>query len=199
MTPSAASQNNKLYKLLEQTLKAEKTSREALLKLVAQAPFTHDREMAFLFLGFISFFVVDDSGELILPGGVTDNDYYRESIANYRFKFSEYRVPMSAADNSVVQAIKTGKPVVVTSWETLRRPNIEKGYAGLNQASGGIGCSIVYPLRGKARGALMYHFFQYPESIGEAQEAFMQHYTDIVSKLLGSLQGPEMSPVPATA
>jgi hypothetical protein len=199
MILSAAPQDDKLFHKLEQSLKAEKSGREALMNLVAQAPFTYDREMAFLFLGFISFFVVDEEEELLLPGGVTDNDYYRESIANYKFEFSEYRVPMSATDNSVVQAIISRKPVIVTSWETIRRPTIEEGYARLNQASGGIGCSIVYPLKGKVRGALMYNFFQYPESIGKTQEVFMQRYADIVSKILSGFKSPEALPVPATA
>jgi hypothetical protein len=66
MTLSAAPQDDKLFHKLEQSLKAEKSGREALMNLVAQAPFTYDREMAFLFLGFISFFVVDEEEELII-------------------------------------------------------------------------------------------------------------------------------------
>lgn len=186
-----ATDDNAIFRQLERTLKAEKSCRKALLNLVAQAPFSHDREMALLFLGFISFFVLDDEGKTILPGGVTDNDYYHESIANYPFEFSKYTVPMSATDNSVVQAIDSGKPVVVSSWETIRRPNIEEGYAGLNQASGGIGCSVVYPLKGKVKGAVMFNYFQYPEAIGDEQETFMRRYADLVSRVLAGFKGPE--------
>jgi hypothetical protein len=187
MAASPIPANDRLFQELERTLKAEKSRSEAL-NLVAQAPFAYHREMGLLFLGFISFFVLDDKGTEILPGGVTDNNYYHASVAHYTFNFSEYRVPMSAKRNSVVQAITSGEPVMVTSWETIRRPKIQKGYASLNQADGGIGCSVIYPLTGKVKGAIMYNFFQYPESIGEPQEAFMHRYTDIVSDTLSEFK-----------
>ena len=49
--------------------------------------------------------------------------------------------------------------------------------------------SVVYPLKGKAKGAIMFNFFQYPELVGEAQDAFMRRYTAIVSDAVSGYRG----------
>jgi hypothetical protein len=173
-----------LYKEIEQALLAAKTDQATLYKAVVEEPFRHDRAMALLFLGFISFFVVDAEQEQVVVAGVTHNDYYKQSVANYDFKPSDYKLPMTSKDNSVIQAITTGQPVSSDNWDTFRRPDIEEGVARLNQADSGIGYSVVYPVEGKVKGALMFNFYQFPEAIGDAQEGFMQKYTELVSQAL---------------
>lgn len=174
-----------LYKEIEQALQAAETDQATLYRAVADEPFRHSRAMALLFLGFISFFVVDAEQGQVAAAGVTDNDYYRQSVANYDFQLSDYKLPLTDKSNSVVEAITTGKPVSSDNWDTFRRPDVEAGVARLNQADGGIGYSVVYPLQGKTKGALMFNFYQFPESIGAAQEGFMRKYTELVSEALG--------------
>jgi hypothetical protein len=178
--PAQPPPDDALFRHLEQALKDEKSDRNTLYQLVANAPFSHDRDMGLLFLGFISFFVVDDD-RIVRLVGVTDNDYYRDSVRGYNFKTYDYRVPLSAKGNTIVKAIKTGKPIKSSDWDTFRRPGIGKGPARLNQANSGIGHTVVYPLKGKTKGALMFNFFQYPELVGQAQDEFMRRYTAIVS------------------
>jgi hypothetical protein len=173
-----------LYKELEQALLAAKTDRATLYKAIVEEPFVHDRAMGLLFLGFISFFVLDDEQQMIVVAAATDNEYYHQSVDNYDFKLSDYKLPLTATDNSVVRAITTGEPVSSDNWDSFRRPQIEEGVARLNQADGGIGYSVVYPVAGKIKGALMFNYYQFPEAIGAAQEGFMQRYSELVSAAL---------------
>jgi hypothetical protein len=173
-----------LYKDIERALQAAKTDQQTLYQAIVEEPFRHDRAMALLFLGFMTFFVVDEDEQVVLAGAVTDNDYYKQSVANYDFELGDYKIPLTAADNSVVQAITSGNPVSSDNWDTFRRPDVEVGVARLNQADSGIGYTVVYPVTGKVKGALMFNFYQFPEAIGDAQEGFMKRYSELVSEVL---------------
>jgi hypothetical protein len=181
---SSVNLSDELYQALEQALRTTKNGQKFLYTAVANAPFEYGTEMALLFLGFITFFVVDPKSKLVLAASATDNDYYKQAVSGYDFSLGDYKVALSAKDNSAVQAIISGKPISSDNWDSFRRPKIEEGIARLNQASSGIGYSVVYPLTGKTQGALMYNFYQFPEAVGEAHEQFMQRYTDIVSTVL---------------
>jgi hypothetical protein len=175
---------NDVYEDIERALEAVKNDAQALYQAIVNAPFAHDRDMAFLFLGFICFFWVDSESNIIRAGAATDNEYFKQSIANYNFTMDEYQVPLSETENSIVQAVISGKPVTSTNWDSFRRPDVEEGVARLNQANSGIGYSAVYPVTGKIKGALMFNFYQFPEAIGEGQATFMEHYSNLVSKAL---------------
>src|SRR4051812_39232732 len=103
-----------------------------LAHAIVEAPFQFTRETALLFLAFICYFVVDEQASSFHLAAVTDNEYYHQSIEGYPFDASKYVVPMSAKDNSIVEAITTGKPVVSTNWESLRRKSAPEGIARLN-------------------------------------------------------------------
>jgi len=173
----------KLYKELGQALAAAKSKRE-LHRLIVEAPFVHNVAMALLFLGFITFFLVNDEEHNIAIAAVTDNDYYHMSVQGYAFDPSQYKLHLDDASNSIAQAIRKGKPVSTGNWDSLRRPEVSDGVARLNQANSGINYSSVYPLQGKVKGALLYNFFQY-DGISKHQHAFMRKYTKLVSGALG--------------
>lgn len=173
-----------LYADLERDLQAADTDLQALYQAIVSAPFEYERDMALLFLGFISLFVLDEAEQVVVPGAFTQNEYYQHSVADHNFDPTTYKLPLSLTDNVVVKAITTGTPVGSDNWDNFKRPHIEEGVARLNQAAGGIGYSAVYPVSGKVKGALIFNYYQFPEAIGEVQSEFMERYSKLVSKAL---------------
>jgi len=190
---NAAPDLSSLYAGLQDAFAEAGADQDSLSQLIVEAPFAFEREAGLLFLGFISYFLVDEAGQALQLIGVTDNDYYRQSVQGYPFAVKEYIVPLTATDNSLIQALHEGKPVVSTNWESLRREDAPEGVARLNQASGGIGYSVAYPLTGKTQGALLFNYFGLPENIGEPQDDFMARYAKLVERALARLAEPVAS------
>lgn len=184
MTSLAPAVADELYDELESALASAKSKPKGLYQAIVQVPFDHDRDMAFLFLGFLTLFILDPKRKMIVASAATDNDYYDQSIAGYDFKLSDYQLPLSAKENSVVQAITSGQPVTSDNWDTFKRPKVDEGVARLNQANCGIGYAAVYPIQGIVRGALMFNFYQFPEAMCDAQDTFMQRYSALVAEAL---------------
>jgi hypothetical protein len=173
------------YADMQQELKAARSS-QASHDAIANVPFHHQLESALLFLGFITFFLVDEAKQLVRIAAVSDNEYYDMAVSGYNFDPKKFTLSLDDADNSIVKSILSGKPETTIDWDTIKRPQADNEAARLNQASSGIACTVVYPLTGSKRGALMYNYFQYQDGVGEQQQDFMETYTDIVSKLLPS-------------
>jgi hypothetical protein len=172
------------YTVLTDALNAAPNS-AATLDLIVNAPFTEQKvEMALLFLGIISFYLIDEPRQEVYMVGASDTEYYHLAIKHYPFDPKEYRLALSATDNPIVQAILQGEAVHYDDWGNLRRPGASVDTVRLNQATSGIAAMYIYPLTGTRRGALMYNFFQYGDGIGAAQLEFMERYTNLVSGVL---------------
>ena len=161
------------------------TEAKHLGEAIVQAPYNHPREMGLLFMGFLCFYQPSSDGTAIQYISSSDTEYARQAMEGYDFDLHDYRVPLTATENSLVQAFTTGEPVTSSNWDTLRRPEVEEGVARMNQANSGIACSVAYPLVDK-RGVLLYSYFQYNEALGESHQTFMQGYADLVSEVLGN-------------
>lgn len=175
---------DELHSQLEGVLLEAPKDAAGFYDAVVQAPFVYKREMALSFLGFITMFVLEPKTKVVSAVATTNNEHYKLAVANYDFCLADYKLPLSAKGNTVVQAITSGKPVSSDNWDSFRRPEVEAGHARLNQATSGIGYSVVYPLTGKVQAALMFNFFQFPEAIGEIQQVFMERYSELVSTVL---------------
>jgi hypothetical protein len=173
---------------LDQTLHALQ-GRHKLYAAIANKPFENTVETAYLFLGFICLYIVDEANGVVSVGAVSDTEQYRMSIEGYNFDVNTFKLALSDEQNSIVRAINTGDPQSTDDWTTVSRPQAPEGAARLNQANSGIAFTIVYPFVGKTRGALMYNYFQYQDAIGEQQYAFMRQYTDLVSSLVDKVKG----------
>jgi hypothetical protein len=173
------------YALVEQLFDSA-GNQKTLYKHIVNAPFEYPVATAFLFLGFISFFLVDEPKALIRLAGVSDTEYYRLSVADYPFRPSAFTVRLDNADNAIAAAIREAKVVPLHDWGKLRRPRARDEAVRLNQASAGIGYSVLYPLPGTVRGALLYNYFQYQDAIGDDQRDFMKAYTNLVANALAA-------------
>lgn len=168
------------YQQLKQ-LFASAPNESELATIIANAPFNQPLWAALLFLGFICFYVVDEEAEQVRLAAVSDTEYYRMAVANYEFDPKKFTISLHNSNNDIVKAITEQTEVTTEDWSTLSRPQANNEAVRLNQASSGIACSFVRPLVGKRRGAIMYSYFQYQDTIGASQREFMRRYDQMAS------------------
>jgi hypothetical protein len=157
-----------------------------IYEVVVSAPFANGRDMVFLFLGFICLYIVDEKTDRIQLVAVSGTEEYRLSVEHMDFKPEDYTLRFDKnKNNTIVQAVASGKPKHTLDWATLNRGQTPTAAVRLNQANSGIAYTAIHPLLGPTKGALMYNYYQYPDGIGDAQEAFMKRYTKLVSRYLG--------------
>lgn len=168
---------------------------EALYEAVANAPFESAVEMAFIFLGFICFYLVDEDQQQIYLAGVSDNDFYHESVSGYNFDPALFRIQLDDPKNLIARSIRQNGEVRTEDWEDLSRPEAKDGAARINQATAGIGYSIIRPLTGKNRGAVMFSYYQYQDHDDTQSCDFMERYTKLVSEACDQLLEANTSPV----
>ncbi len=175
------------YAKLAATLKA-KSSKHDLYEAIVNAPFAtkEDKlEAAYLFLGIMVLLVVDKETGIINRIALSQTELAKNTTTVSVKEFKDIKVPVDYQDNIVAQAIKTGQPYETTDWKDLFAPALSAKEARVNQASGGIAYSAVYPLKDGCDGAaLIFSYYQYKEEIGDSQRAFMEQYSDLASKAL---------------
>ncbi|MBC7707765.1 hypothetical protein H7Y63_00900 [Polaromonas sp.] len=164
-----------------------KTTADAQNKLIVNAPFEYKVATALLFLGIVVLLKVDDDGVNISRIALSDTELANNTAEVSYVPFNEIKIPLEHPENIISIAIRTGKPQDTTDWKYLFEPALTPEQARLNQASGGIAYSAVYPLVGVDKGAaIIFSYYQYMQNIGSSQRAFMQQYSQIVTDALTS-------------
>jgi hypothetical protein len=181
------------YQELHDTLASCKT-RDKLFTAIVNAPFKYRVEMTHLSLGII----------VLLLGSSTDGQIHRMALSSTEMadgtkdvsvkRFEDIKIPIDYEHNIIADVIRTQEPRRTTDWQYLFAPALTPEEARLNQAGGSIACSVVYPLRDVGDGgALIFSYYQYPEYLGDAQEEFMETYSQMVANRLrasGAMQLP---------
>jgi len=99
--------------------------------------------------------------------------------------FEKIKIPLNDPENIIAKAIRSGQPQDTTDWKYLFTPAMTAEQARINQASGGIAYSAVYPLIGaRDGGAMIFSYFQYMSNIGQSQKDFMKHYSQLAANSL---------------
>ena len=154
-------------------------------KMIVDAPFENKVGMAFLFLGFICLYIVDEHKREIQLMTASGTEEYSRAVEQYNFKPANFHLDFVAdKDNTIVQAIVTGEPRDTDDWVTVSRQNKSPEAVRLNQANSGIAYTAIYPFSSPLKGGLMYNFYQYPDKIDSTQRDFMKKYTSLVSTYL---------------
>ncbi len=165
-----------------------RSSKADLYEAIVNAPFTTKEakiEAAYLFLGIVVLLVVNKANGTIDRVALSQTELAKNTTTVSVKKFKDIKIPVGYQGNIIAQAVKTGEPQETTDWKDLFAPALSADEAQVNQASGGIAYSAVYPLKDVRDGAaLIFSYYQYKEEIGDAQHLFMKHYSDIVSKAL---------------
>jgi len=171
------------YGQLARTLAA--ASPKSIYKVIVEAPFKDKVNMAFLFLGFICLYIVDEEEKQIQLKAASGTEEYRLAVEWYNFKPADFHLDFDTdKNNTIVKAIASGKPQETDDWVTVSRQHSSPEVVRLNQANSGIAYTAIQPFSHAVRGALMYNFYQYPDKIDGEQRTFMRKYTDLVSSLL---------------
>ena len=184
MTDSSFDQPALNYDQLKQALE-QAGSREELNNLIVNAPFAQKVETTLLFLGIIVLLKVDETSGVIDRVALSNTELAKNTTDVSVVPFQDIKVPVDDPENILAKAVRTGQPQDTTDWKFLFEPALSAEQARINQASGGIAYSAVYPFDDvDSKGALIYSYFQYMHNIGNPQHEFMRHYTDLVATLL---------------
>ncbi len=168
---------------LNETLSAA-DDKEKLYDSIVNAPFVYTVDMAFLFLGIIVLLLVDNKSNTINRVRLSNTEQAKQTTDVSTVPFSKIKIPYDTDDNVIARTIKSNKPHVTSDWKYLFSPVLNENQARINQASGGIGLSCIFPLDITRGGALIFSFFQFDGTLNEAQKKFMKEYTAIASKEL---------------
>ena len=173
------------YGKLKDFIAEEGDDRELFQKIV-NAPFIcNPPEVAFLFLGIMVFLLVNKETGTIDRVALSNTELAKNTTDVSYVPFEEIKIPVDYTDNILAKAIATGEPQDTTDWKYLFAPALNAEQARINQASGGIAYSAVYPLPGVKDGAAMiFSYYQYLHGIGEAQHEFMNKYISVVTERL---------------
>ena len=174
------------YVEIEQLLKDAKDD-TALFEAIVNVPFRVNKvEISQLSLGVIVLLLVNAKTKTIDRIALTENEVAERTKRMSVKRFEEIKIPQNHPQNAIAQAINSGTYQVVTDWQYLFVPEMTPEESRFNQADGGIGCSIVYPLVG-ARGdggALIFSYFKYASKINGDDHAFMKAYSELVAQSL---------------
>jgi hypothetical protein len=158
---------------------------QALYQAIVNTPFKHRKETVKMGLGITVLLKVNKAEGTIDRIALSDTELAKGTTDMSAKPFAEIRIPLDDAQNSIAAALRTGKLQVVSDWEFLFTPVLTPQQARLNQAGGGIGCSVVYPfLDAWGAGAMIFSFFKYASSLTPADHAFMKQYCELVAKML---------------
>lgn len=157
---------------------------EELFRAIVNAPFNFKVEAASLFLGIVVLLLVDKKAGTINRIALSDTEMAKNTTAVSVKPFEEIKIPLSSEENILAAAIRDGQPHDTTDWKFLFTPVLTGDQARINQASAGIAYSAVYPLKARDGGAMIFSYYQYQGSIGEAQRNFMDRYVEIVDDSL---------------
>lgn len=169
------------YDKLRQFLAAAPDGAE-LEGAIVNAPFTVNKpETALLFLGIMVLLLANKETGTIDRIALSNTELAKNTTDISYKPFEEIKIPLDYDENILVKAIKSNKPQDTTDWRFLFEPALTAEQARLNQASGGIAYSAVWPLSGiNDGGALIFSYFQYLQGIGTAQHEFMKCYSALV-------------------
>jgi hypothetical protein len=159
-----------------------------LYQAIVDAPFEFKTATAFIFLGIIVLLLVNEEAGTIDRIALSDTSHADATKEVSVKPFNDIRVPLGSKNNLIARVIRGNAPEGTADWAELFAPELTPEQSRINQANGGIGYSMVYPLslaKG-GKGAMIFSYYQYPEAIAEAQTQFMQNYIALVSKRLGA-------------
>ena len=171
------------YTAIKRTLGAASTA--DLHQVIVNTPFDYPLQTAMLFLGIVVLLFVDEESGMIHRIALSNTELAKNTTDVSVLPFEEIKIPLSDPENIIAQTIRTGEPHDTTDWRYLFTPALSAEAARINQASGGIAYSAVYPLQSsQAKGAMIFSYFEYAHNIGEQQREFMEHYTTLVTDRL---------------
>ena len=172
------------YSAIDEALQSAKND-EALFRSIVNTPFLINKvQMNLLFLGIIVLLQVNKKQGTIDRVALSDTELAKNTTDVSVVPFEEIKIPINDTKNCIAKTIRSGKPQDTTDWMHLFTPVLTPEQARINQASAGIAYSVVYPVKARDGGALIFSYFQYQGGLGDDQQVFMEAYSKIVANTL---------------
>lgn len=166
----------------------EHQTRESIRKAIVNTPFTDKLRATELGLGIVVLLLVNEIRKTLDRVALSDTDRASGAVAISAKPFHEILIPLGYKDNLLITALDTLEPQFTEDWADLFAPELSPQEARFNQAGAGIACSAIYPLvpfaSKKAKGALIFSYFEPLSTITDTHEIFMKIYADTAAAKL---------------
>jgi hypothetical protein len=172
------------YAELENLLKKAR-SRKDLQQTIVDAPFHNKAISAQLGLGIVVLLLVNKTTGMIDRVSLARTDLAKGTLDMSAKPFREIRIPLNNRDNYIAIAIRRKHHMITSDWQYLFVPALTPQQAHLNQAGGGIACSVIYPLEGPPDGgAMIFSYYEPVDRIGKTHHEFMSKYVRLCGQAL---------------
>jgi len=167
------------FDTLEAMLQAAPANK--LPQAIVDAPFRQKVEMALLGLGITVFLKARPDTNTLDRIALSNTEMAAGSTRYSMKKFEDIKIPLDHDENALVTTYKTGHWQLLSDWAPMFVPELTPDQARLNQASAGIGSSVIYP---HAEGVMIFSYFQEPDNISAAHHGFMERYIKLFESYL---------------
>lgn len=157
---------------------------------IVDAPFGDKLRSVQIDLGIMVFLLVNNKTKTIDRIALSNTELAHGAVKVSTKPFHEIKVPVGYSDNIIARAISSNQLQKTDDWQYLFVPDLTAEEARFNQASAGIGSSIVTPFTANnLSGALIFSLFQPLDNINETHFKFATSYTAVVEEVLSASGG----------
>jgi hypothetical protein len=157
-----------------------------LFDAIVNAWFRSPNHPISLGLGFVTFLLYNKKTGCIDRIKKTENELGNLGSEISVKPFKAIKIPLDDKVNIIARAIRSGKWAQTNDWDEILTPGLSAQESRLNQANSGIASSVVYPLKARDGGALIFHYFITLDKITKELHDFMSSYTKIVDNTLNN-------------
>jgi hypothetical protein len=165
---------------LKGRLMAAKGRRE-LYQTIVDAPFNNRAMAGRLGLGITVLLLVNQADSTIDRVALARTELAQGTVDMSAKPFKDIKIPLNDRDNFIAIAIRRKHYMITSDWQFLFVPALTPQQARLNQAGGGIACSVIYPLKIESGGAMIFSYYEPVERIGDSHHKFMRNYSNLVA------------------
>lgn len=157
---------------------------EQLFNTIVNAPFKTTTKSMPLGLGLIVLVLVNKSKGTVDRIALSDTEPARGAVDFSVKAFKEINIPLTESDNLLVKTIKTNQIQSTEDWKDTFTPILSPTEARFNQAGAGVGCTVIYPLNSRDKGAISFSYVIPLKDIGNSHHKFMKLYSKNVERSL---------------
>jgi hypothetical protein len=164
-------------------------SRDELYEAIVNVPFFRKLETTRLGIGIIVLLLKNSKTGTLDRVALSKTDRAQSAVEISVKKFQDIKIPLSADNNAIIQAITKDEFKIVSDWKYLFLPALTSQEARLNQAGAAIDCSVVYPLSGlHSGGAMIFSYFEPLSKLTNYHHRFMNAYSKACATALNNLR-----------
>lgn len=161
-----------------------------LYQTIVDAPFKNPAMTARMGLGIIVLLLVNDKDKTIDRIALARTDLAQGTLNMTVKPFNEIKIPLNDRGNYIAIAIRRKHHMATTDWQYLFTPALTPEEARMNQAGGGIACSVIYPLDDTGTtGAMIFSYYEPLERVDKYQHNFMSFYSRLAGNSIKKLAG----------